>query len=244
MRVVKGLREEEAERIEAAVGGHGPFADIASLWRTASVRAATVRRLAEADAFRSMGLTRQQALWQVMKLRDADAPLFEHVERERKTRHAAAREAAEASRLPPVSELSQVTSDYTATGLSLKRHPVAFVRHWLDGQRVTPAAELTDERKSPHRKRVRVAGLVFLRQRPGTARGVVFMTLEDETGIVNLIVRPEVYERYRAIARDSRLLLAQGRIERRGKVVHVSAEAFHRLDHRLAGLAARSRDFR
>jgi error-prone DNA polymerase len=237
MRQVQGMRVDEAGRLGHAVQLHGHFDTIAGLWRACEVSQPTLRRLAEADAFRSMGLTRQQALWRVMRLHDDAAPLFERVG------EADDIVEGETDALPAVSELDEVTVDYATTGLSLKHHPVAFLRDWLKGQQVTTAHELSDSGQWPHGHRTTVAGLVFLRQRPATAAGVTFMTLEDETGVANLIIRQDVYERYKAIARHSTLMLAQGRVERRGRVVHVNVGGLHRLDARGADLAIRSRNF-
>jgi error-prone DNA polymerase len=237
MRQVQGLSEAEAEHLAETMQRHGSCHSIAALWRTSRVGQTTLRRLAEADAFHSMGLKRQRALWQVMQLQKEHAPLFEGLNQK------SSDEDREADSLPRVDELHEVTTDYATTGLSLKRHPVAFIRDWLTGQSVTPAHELTDATRWPHGTPITVGGIVFLRQRPATAAGVTFMTLEDETGIVNLIVHQAVYDRYKAIARHSTLMLAQGRVERRGQVVHVNVQGLHQLDERLADLTVRSRDF-
>ena len=238
MRQVRGMSESEAHAIAQAVRQQGGFDDIHELWRASGVRVATLRRLARADAFQSMGLDRQQALWRIMKLKDADAPLFDRLKRGSRD------DDDDGHGLPDVAPLRRVTADYAALGLSLKQHPMAFLRPWLDGQRVTCAAELASESRHRHGSAITVAGLVLLRQRPATAKGVIFMTLEDETGSVNLIVQRDVYRRFRAICRDSKAMLVQGRVERRGQVVHVTVRTAHRLDARLANLATRPRDFR
>ena len=119
---------------------------------------------------------------------------------------------------------TQVVHDYAATGLSLKAHPVSFARPALQALHAAPAGELADEARWPHGKRVAVAGLVLVRQRPSTASGILFMTLEDETGVANLVVRPAVYERQRRALRQSVALVAWGRVERAGQVVHVLVE--------------------
>lgn len=237
MREVQGLPQVEAEHLVEAVQRHGPCHSIAAIWRISRVSQSTLRRLAEADAFQSMGLTRQRALWQVMQLQKEHAPLFEGLNQK------SSDEGREADSLPRVPELHEVTTDYATTGLSLKRHPVAFIRDWLTSQSVTPANELTDATRWPHGSLITVGGVVFLRQRPATAAGVTFMTLEDETGIVNLIVRQNVYQRYKAIARHSTLMLAQGRVERRSQVIHVNVQGLHQLDERIADLTVRSRNF-
>jgi error-prone DNA polymerase len=238
LRQIKSLRQSEAQLIVDAVKEHGPFRSIESLWRTSGVRAATMKTLAAADAFRSMGIDRQAALWEVRKLKDEDAPLFADVMGNREGDHDSA------AALPPVAPMRHVVQDYDTTGLSLKRHPIAFIRDWLDEAGVTPAAELQDEKLWPTGEIITVAGLCLVRQRPGTASGVVFMTLEDETGISNLIVRPAIYDTFKQAARHSGAMLVKGRVERQGLVVHVLAHRITSLDDRLRGLLVASRNFR
>ena len=134
----------------------------------------------------------------------------------------------------------EVAADYATGGLSLKSHPVALIRDQLAGQGVITARQLA---ATPHGRRVSVAGLVLIRQRPGTASGIVFETLEDETGVVNLIIHPSTYERYRVAARYASLLRADGRVERNGPVVHVLAERMYDLRDLQIAPAGKSRDF-
>lgn len=122
---------------------------------------------------------------------------------------------------PETDAHTRVSQDYDATGLSLKAHPVSFIRDTLDEHGATLARTLQSEELSPQGKRVKVAGLVLVRQRPGTASGIVFITLEDESGIANLIIRPQVFERYRSAARHSSVILVHGTVERAGAVVNV-----------------------
>ena len=136
----------------------------------------------------------------------------------------------------------QVAQDYGATGLSLKAHPVAFLRDTLAAMKIDPNATLRDENACPRHRRVRVAGLVLMRQRPGTASGVMFVTLEDETGIANLIVRPKIFERDRRAALHAPLVIADGRVERKGPVVHVLVSRLRGMPAP-ADVAVRSRDF-
>jgi error-prone DNA polymerase len=260
MRLITGMRQADADLIAAAIHNHGPFSSIPSLWRASGVRVAALRQLAAADAFTSMGLDRQHALWQVMQLRDDHLPLLENLGEENEENDEArmtndesnlndecsnVQNAAHSPRfghssfvhsnlirhssfefrhspiLPPIPLPTRVIHDYAATGLSLKAHPLSFAREALDRQRITPAGHLADERRFPHGTRVAVAGLVLVRQRPGTASGVVFITLEDETGTANLIVRPAIYERYRPALRHSIALVAHGTVERQGQVIHI-----------------------
>jgi error-prone DNA polymerase len=134
----------------------------------------------------------------------------------------------------------EVMIDYSTAGLSLKKHPVALVREELAKQRILTAAQLMN---TPNARWVKVAGLVLVRQRPGTASGIVFETLEDETGIVNLIVKPDIYDHYRSAARHAALLQAEGYVQRNGRVVHVMAKRLDDLSHLIQGYELRSRDF-
>jgi error-prone DNA polymerase len=134
----------------------------------------------------------------------------------------------------------EVMLDYSTTGLSLKEHPVALVRGALSGERVVTAKAAVGRRNG---SRVKVAGLVLIRQRPGTASGIVFITLEDETGIVNLIVRPAVWEKYRPVARHAGLLLAHGLVETHSNVTHVLVSRLEDRSGLLAGYKLASRDF-
>jgi error-prone DNA polymerase len=146
--------------------------------------------------------------------------------------------------LPPVPDAEKVRKDYTSVGLSLKAHPLSFLRPSLDQMGAITAQEVKDEGRSPFGRRVAVAGLVLFRQRPGTAKGVMFMTIEDETGRVDLIVRPDVYDRFREGAVYARIVVAKGRVERRKSVVHVLAAEFADVGHLIDKFPALSRDFR
>ncbi|MDY7108586.1 MAG: hypothetical protein SYC29_08105 [Planctomycetota bacterium] len=237
MRLVKGLRKEDGEAIAGAVKRAGPFESIRALRRASGVSIAALRRLAAADAFTSMGLDRQRALWEIRALPEKELPMFEDEK-------AAGDVAPRQLNLPHIPAARQVVHDYASLRLSLKAHPMSFLRDDLRAMRITEAKELQDEARWPQGKSITVAGLVLVRQRPATANGIVFMTLEDETGIANLIVQREIYQRYRPVARHGVILLARGRVERQGAVVHVHVRSLAGLDERMAALAARSRDFR
>ncbi|MDX2146921.1 MAG: DNA polymerase III subunit alpha [Planctomycetota bacterium] len=261
MRQVSGLEQSEAQRVRDAVQRHGAFDSLVRLWRVSGAKVKTMRRLASADAFASMGLSRQQALWNARLLRDHPMPLFDMAwqapapegERGPRTEHgdADARHAralvgldeAPATGLPELDPLRHVTLDYNATGLSLKAHPVSFLRQDLAGRRAVDCAWLRDESRAPDGKVVRVGGLVLVRQRPGTANNVTFMTIEDETGIANLILWYRVYERFRRAAL-SRLVLVTGRVQRQGLVVHVIVSKVEALRSPAAAIDARPRNFR
>ncbi|MHC4775270.1 MAG: helix-hairpin-helix domain-containing protein, partial [Planctomycetota bacterium] len=234
LRLVRSLREDKACAVAEAVGRHGPFGTICDLWRASGVRVSTLRHLASADAFGSMGLDRQAALWTIRELSDEELPLFDRQADEPNGSHVA---------LPPIPEPRKVIQDYAALGLSLKAHPVSFLRPMLEARGAVPAADLRDDEKWPHGARAAVGGMVLVRQRPGTASGIVFMTLEDETGVANLIVRPHIYQRDRQAARHGVVVLARGTVERQGEVVHILVRELQSADWAVQELAARSRDF-
>ncbi len=222
LRQIKGWREAEARRLMAARGsGYG---SIRELWRRAGLELSQLELLARADAFGSLGLNRRAALWQIKALGEAPLPLFSYAEQ-----HAAAgdnRPPPDAGSEPEVVLPSQtlgehVIADYRELRLSLRRHPLALLRPHLRTMGLAQAAQLADW---PVQKRIELAGLVLIRQRPGTASGVIFATLEDETGIGNIVVWPRVFERHRRILLGARLLGVAGRVQREDKVVHVVAE--------------------
>jgi error-prone DNA polymerase len=233
MRLVKGLGETHANALVEARSRGGVFTSVEDVHRRSRVGVAALRKLARADAFGSMGLDRQQALWMIQSQRDEDLPVLGEIR---------APDERDVS-LPPVSGAQRVRADYAATGLSLKAHPISFLRQILEVQGVVMARDVQDEERFPNRKPVRVAGMVLIRQRPATASGIVFITIEDETGIANLIVRPQVYERHRAAARHSPFVLVKGHVERSGSVVHVQVSRIEALSEPEQSLFVRSRDF-
>jgi error-prone DNA polymerase len=233
MRLVKGLRQEHAERIAAAAGEHGFFETIDALRQSSRAPVAALRRLAAADAFTSMKLSRQAALWHIRALRDEPAPMFA----------ACSMVQSVDPPLPPMTAPRNVIHDYQSVGLSLKAHPMSFMRPALDARKVTRAGELADENRWKHGRRITVAGLVLVRQRPATASGIVFMTLEDETAIANLIIRPQIYDRFRRAARHGVVVLARGTVERQGAVVHVLTTSLQSLNDEFTDLVVASRDF-
>ncbi len=226
MRLVKGISHEAVRGIETA-RRDGPFRSVADLARRSGAARATLARLASADAFRSMGLDRRQALWDVLAIRD-ELPLLADL----------VPDEAPAP-LPRMTLRDEVLSDYDGTGLSLKAHPIALVRAELNRLDVTTAARVKRSRQG---EPVRVAGLVLVRQRPGTAKGIIFVTLEDETDVTNLVIRPAVYERFRRAA-EGFAWIAEGRVERAGDVVHVQTARITDLSDALDRLRVLSRDF-
>jgi error-prone DNA polymerase len=232
-RLISGLSQIHADAIAVERARGGPYGTVEEVKRRAGVPAAALRRLARADAFCSCGVDRQGALWAIQPIRDEQLPIF----------NGAASIDEPCKVLPFVDEPKRVRDDYAATGLSLKAHPVSFLRPHLDKLEATRAGDLRDESRFRQGASVSVAGIVLVRQRPGTASGIVFITLEDETGVANLIVRPKVFERYRRAARHSRIILCSGTIERQGMVVHVQVCKLQSADTLGEVIQAKSRDF-
>ena len=224
----KPKAEDWAERIVAA-RQRRPFTSLEDFARDTGLPKRALILLADADAFRSIGLDRRAALWAVRRLPDdVPLPLFET---------AAAREQPDeqAQPLPLMPLPEQVVADYQTIRLSLKGHPMEFLRPMFAGERVIPCAAVSDANDRQH---VCCAGVVLVRQRPGSAKGVVFMTLEDETGIANIVVWPKVMERYRKEVMGSRLVLVEGYIQSSPeKVVHLVAEKLFDRSRDLVGLA-------
>jgi error-prone DNA polymerase len=203
------------------------FADPVVLWRKAGVRPAALEALARADAYRSMGLDRREALWAVKGLPAEPLPLFAAAgEEERGEEPAAA--------LPEMAPGEHVVDDYRSLRLSLKAHPVSFLRAGLARDGMVPAEALAH---LPDGTGLKVAGLVLVRQRPGSASGVIFATLEDETGVANVVVWPDVFERYRTAVLKASLLAVEGRLQREGLVIHVVAQRLVDLSERLGELS-------
>jgi error-prone DNA polymerase len=211
LRSIDGFRKEWAERI-MEVRGRRPFADLEDLRLRAKLPPAALDRLAEADAFGSLDLTRRQGLWAAKGAAPAaSAPLFEAMGLDEA-------DGRPPEALPCLSASEEVVGDYQTIRLSLKGHPVAFLRERLEaaGAVTARACEtVTDGR------RVQVGGVVLVRQRPGTAKGVCFMTVEDETGIVNLVLWEKTFERFRPVAMGARMVLVKGRIQRAEGVTHL-----------------------
>jgi error-prone DNA polymerase len=230
-RLVHGLAEDELKKLVAARGNG--FSSVERLAAISGVSRFTVERLAEADAFRSLGLDRRAALWAARRLDAIGA-------RPPRRPDAASTERALPLLRPHLSDelfpeetvalaamplCEHVVEDYVATGLSLKDHPVRFFRDRLSALGALRNCRLRDDdlrQDGP----VTVAGLVLVRQRPGTSKGVIFMTLEDETDIANIIVWPKIFEHNRRLIMTARFLAVRGRLQRAGLVIHVVAASF------------------
>jgi error-prone DNA polymerase len=230
LRMVKGLSSVHAQRIVQCRQENRSFGSLDHFHQTTELPVAAVTRLSEADAFASLAKTRRIALWDTLALPDERQPLS-----------APAHEGAAALALPPMTLGQEIYADYGTIGLSLKGHPVQLIRKELNRRRVVPAVEVCNQ---AHGSWIKVAGIVTIRQRPGTAKGIVFETIEDETGIINLIIRPDVYDRCRSAARQASFIQADGYVERHGEVQHVMAVRLHDLSELISDYTIRSRDFR
>ncbi|RIJ47722.1 DNA polymerase III subunit alpha [Maribellus luteus] len=219
-RQVKGLREEYMQVLIS--GRHIFYSNINELLN-AGVTPFALERLADADAFRSVGLDRRQALWEVSALHDHPTGMF--------TGTPSQSEAEGLIELPPMTAGEHVIQDYASTSLSLKAHPVSFSRARLNQLQVTPTSELG---KMKNGMFVKVSGLVTVRQRPGTASGVLFITIEDETGFANLVVWSTVFEKYRKVILQSRLLMVAGKLQIEGEVIHVVVNACFNMNELMA----------
>jgi error-prone DNA polymerase len=227
-RQVKGIREEDLQLlVQNRKEGYTSISALVD----AGVPVSTLEKLADADGFRSMGLDRRRALWEVSALADQPVALFAGQPSESATE--------ERVSLPEMSAAEQVVQDYAATSLSLKAHPVSFVREKLGLLRILPLTELEGSRDGDF---VKVAGLVLVRQRPGTASGVCFITIEDETGFANLVVFQGIFDRYRATILQSRLLMVEGKLQREGEVVHVVVQRCHNLSTMLRQMVVKKEE--
>lgn len=229
LRQIDGLPEHVAATLVAEREVGGAFRDIADLRVRTGLSPVHIERLASADAFTSLSLTRRQALWDARSLIAApDLPLFRAV--------AVREEGAEraATRLPVMPLSEEVVADYQTTRLSLKAHPMAFLRADLAARGFVRAADL---RERTFRSIVQVAGVVLIRQRPGSAKGVTFTTLEDETGVINLVVWPDLKEKQRKVVMGARLMEVRGRVEYDDEVIHVIAAHMTDATQRLHALS-------
>lgn len=232
-RLICGIHQHELQRLLAARPRGTLFTSLRNVLQRSGVSLWTLKQLARADAFSSLGLSRQRALWELRRFRDKSLPLLEHVVEQHLPLS-----------LPPLAELQQVFEDYRHFGLSLKGHPLSFFRKALKQYGALSALELQDCLCAPQGKRVVVAGLVLVRQRPYTASGVMFITMEDESGQINLIVRPSILEKYRKALFDAAFLLVRGRVERVEGVIHLLVEEAFALGASSEALQRLSRDFR
>jgi error-prone DNA polymerase len=238
LRMTKGLSNAHAASIVAARGDR-PFVSMDDLWRRAVVPVMALTQIAEADGFRpAFGLARRDALWAIRGLRDEPLPLF------------AAASARENEIVPEIDEPSvalrpmtaggEVVEDYRHVSLSLRAHPVAFLRQELKRRRMVTCLEAMEARD---RRWLEIAGVVLVRQRPGSAKGVMFITLEDESGVANLVVWPNVFEKNRRTILSAGMIAVYGRVQREGEVVHLVAQRLTNLSSELASVGERDGEF-
>jgi error-prone DNA polymerase len=238
LRMVKGLANAHGAAIVAARADQ-PFASTDDLWRRVGVPSAALVQLAEADAFRpALGLARREALWAIKALRDEPLPLFAA---------ASARDAEivpeldePAVALRPMTAGSEVVEDYGHVGLTLRAHPLTFLREDLRRRRIVTCGEAMAARDG---RWLEAAGIVLVRQRPGSAKGVMFITLEDETGIANLVVWAKVFDAHRRAVLSASMMAVRGRIQREGDVVHLVAQRITDLSAELASVGSRNAAF-
>lgn len=234
LRLVSGLGQEAGERIEAA-RRHALFRSQDDLQKRARLDRKALSALSAADAFGSLQMCRRQALWAALGQDDslADRPLLIDLDDEEPL----------PSALPTAAADEEVFDDYQSLGLSLKNHPIAFHRERLNRLGVVPAEALQDLQNG---SLIAVAGIVLLRQRPGTAKGITFVTLEDETGATNLIIRPQVWERYYRTAKRNRAWIAHGQLQQAEGVIHLLTQRISPLEEgqpAIEAIRTASRDF-
>ena len=228
-RMLGGFSIADAEQIVSRRSSR-PFTSLDEFAERTGLSNAVLTRLSRADAFASLRIGRRSALWQSLP-DHSPTPLLE-------TESAGTEPAVS---LPELGAFGEVVADYRTTGLSLRAHPLKFLRPQLDQRRITPARRLSSTRDGGF---LRVAGLVLMRQRPSTANGITFVTLEDETGTINMIVRPDVWERHHQVASAATVLLAHGILQRHDSVIHVLVNRLEDLSRELAQIEIASRDFR
>jgi error-prone DNA polymerase len=220
LRLIAGLRQEHAHALSNSVARDGEFDSISELWgRGAGVTKATLRTLAHADSFSSLELSRRPAQWSIQELAPKAAPLDALF----------TPRAHSTAILPSTTINEEMLNDYATTGLSLRAHPIQFLREKLTAEGAKSTRELLSKEGIPIGTNVSTAGLVITRQRPGTAKGVVFITLEDEFGSLNLIIRPALFEQHSAAVLSAAVLYVNGRLQRIGEVIYVEVSGLRRV---------------
>jgi error-prone DNA polymerase len=210
LRLTKGLANQDAVDLITHRADRD-FTSIDDMHRRTGLGVGAMERLAEADAFQSLKLDRRKALWHIRALSDTELPLFAtrtHFNEPNTT-------------IVPMQPGREVVEDYRSTGLTLRRHPLEFLRADLRAQKMIAAAELRDLKDG---RRVTLAGIVLVRQKPGSAKGVMFITIEDETGHANLIIWPALFDKQRSLILSAGMIACRGRLQREGQVMHVVAE--------------------
>jgi len=232
--MVRDLANADGAAIVTARAGT-PYESVEEIQRRAGVGRGALNRIGEADGFGSLGNTRREGLWSVKGLGDAALPLFAAAdEREGKLRQ----EAIEPTViLAPMGEGAEVVEDYRASGLSLRAHPLAFLRDELRARKMITCEELQTVKDG---RWIDLAGIVLVRQKPGSAKGVMFITLEDETNVANLVVWTNVFEKFRRVVLGASMVGVRGQVQREGKVIHVIAQRLEDLSPLLASVGNRA----
>jgi error-prone DNA polymerase len=233
LRMARGLANADGGMVPLA-RGEAPYASIEDLWRRAGIQVSSLERLADADAFASLGVNRRDALWMIRGLSNEVMPLFATADaRDKLIRSEAVEPPVELTRM---TEGREVVEDYRANGLTLRQHPLAFLRAELQERRIIACGDIKTIRDG---SRVTVAGLVLVRQKPGTAKGVTFMTIEDETDVANLIIWSSLFEKQRRLILSSGMVGCRGRLQHEGGVTHLIAEHFIDLSSLLRSVSNR-----
>ncbi len=236
LRMVKGLANHHGAQLVAHRAAE-PYRSVEEVWHRVDVPAAALERLAEADAFQGIGLDRRQALWAVKGLADTVLPLFAAADTPRRPLP----ELVEPQvMLTPMKDGREVVEDYRSIGLSLKRHPVAFLREALRARKMVACADLPRIRDG---RRVIVPGIVLVRQKPGSAKGVMFITIEDETGVANLILWADRFAAQRRLVLSAGMIACHGRVQREGTVIHVVTDRLEDLTGLLRSVGERDELF-
>ncbi|MDA1018086.1 MAG: error-prone DNA polymerase [Planctomycetota bacterium] len=228
-RMVRGLSRAHVDRLIADRTDRGLFQSFDEFARRSGFSNAVLTQLSKADVFRSLGTRRREAQWNSLPSREA-LPLLDTQP-----------DPEPSADLPKLTPMDQVTADYRSTGLSLSGHPLQFVRPMLDQLRIVPSARLATLEVD---RSYKVAGVVLLRQRPSTAKGITFVTIEDETGQANLIIRQDVWEHFRKIAQHATAFVARGILQRENEVIHLRVDRLEDLSDLLRDVGPKSRDFR
>ncbi len=216
LRLTRGLSEGQARVIVAAVEQHGKMVSLQELWSKSRVHPSTLRAIARADGFTSMGLSRKDAEWEIQRMKQFNLPLLEMITT-----------VEDPPELPQSTREEEMLHDYHSSAFSLKSHPIAFLRRDLEKRGAVTTYTLKE--RIPHNSSATIAGIVLLRQRPPTASGFTFMTIEDETGCANLIIKPDVYRWLRDVLQGSIYLLVRGTAQKQEGVIHLMVESAENL---------------
>jgi error-prone DNA polymerase len=237
LRMAKGLANAHAAKLIAARGDQ-KFSSMDEVWRRSGIPPAALVQIAEADGFRpSLGQSRREALWALQGLTDAPLALFAAADAREKEAAFIAEQSEPQMALRPMTAGREVVEDYMHIGLSLRAHPVSFLREEFLKRKYCTCAQAL---RAPDNQWLETAGIVLVRQKPGSAKGVMFITIEDETGVANLVIWPSLYEKQRRIILSASMMAVHGRVQREGDVVHLIAYRLTDLSSELAGIGAQN----